>query len=1020
MKRVLAAIALFFAVAADAAVVEPSDYVNLVQTTSGKYACDDRSEWYDGDLTSREYTRSADVPNPETGVTFDSCVTFGSNRVVINAYRFYTAEPSAAGRSPKSWKFFGRRAPGEDWVLLDERKNQPGLEKDVWRLYTFDNEIACSAFKFVITEKNSSDLMSLYEVAFHYLERTDEFAVRSNVPMIDGVGHYNLASGDTVTIKKPASPTANPATGDRYTLQGFRIVDFAGNEVETGTLADLPYTYTHEGAYRRFEWIWDGQYEALAETLNVDITVPSEAGVNVISQVANCNTGATAAFNNDFTSDGFKWLYNPSMENPCWLSYQFLTGPRVVSAFKLYQRNAGRYIADFELQGSNDGTEWTTLHQVANAYVDDSAAHQLLYRFSNNTPYNCYRILITKTKSGAKDVQIEEVELFEHALTDALRITGYPQSVGVPAPFYGYETNLADGQEITCTAPTESIQIGDETLEAVGYQLRVGGVLGEVVSETTCTYRHQAGTAAELRWIFGVKTSQRIEVKGNGTVEPATFSAEDGEEVTVTATPGANSFFAYWEGDVPEGMERNPVLTFTVQGKMNIAAVFGSAYYVKPGGDDAKDGLSRATAFATMPHALAVAANADKVFVASGTYEMPDVTIEINDPISLIGEDGPETTILQAAGEKHRLLSASSPNFLMSGFTLTGGETADNLGGALCLVAGTVTNCIFRGNKSTTDSGRGGAVLLSSANALLTDSVVTNNSSSGSGGGIYILAGGRVEGCLVENNTASGQGGGVAGDGVGMVSNCVFRNCRTANGYGRFGGGAYNLALVSDCTVENCSAGRGGGLSDISAISHCLIRGCTNSDTSAPYFLGGGGYYSEDTATSMDNTLLAENESVSGGGAIASKPSVHLQNVTIAGNRGSIPAVSLYKDTAYLSAVNSIIAYNSDLNSETNGVSCTNAAGRAFSKLDHSCVFDDSFDAAVAERSIKADPLFNRGRKVDLPHWSLRGVSPCKNAGARLDYTADDVDLAGGPRVVGRPDMGCYESAPVRLSVMVK
>ena len=439
------------------------------------------------------------------------------------------------------------------------------------------------------------------------------------------------------------------------------------------------------------------------------------------------------------------------------------------------------------------------------------------------------------------------------------------------------------------------------------------------------------------------------------------------------------------------------------------------------------------------------------VFVASGTYEMPDATTEINDPILLVGEDGPETTILQATGEEHRLLSASSPNFLMSGFTVTGGKASDNLGGALRLVAGTVTNCIFYGNKSSA-GGRGGAVFLGSADALLTCSVVTNNSVSGSGGGVYALDG-RIERCYFEGNTASGSGGGVyladgqvvqctfenntssiAGGGVagssstvGVVSNCVFRNCRAgSSGFTCTGGGASNLAVVRDCTVENCSAGRGGGLADIATVSHCLIRGCTNLDPATGYiFLGGGGYYSENAVTSMDNTLLAENESVSGGGAIASKPSVRLRNVTIAGNRGRIPAVSLHNGDAYLSAVNSIIAYNSDLSSVTNGVSCTNAAGRAFSGLDHSCVFDDSYTNVAAKAtvvgSIQKDPLFNLEMHKDLPYWSLRGVSPCKNAGAKLDYAADDVDLAGNPRINGsKPDMGCYECALGGMSIFVR
>ena len=76
---------------------------------------------------------------------------------------------------------------------------------------------------------------------------------------------------------------------------------------------------------------------------------------------------------------------------------------------------------------------------------------------------------------------------------------------------------------------------------------------------------------------------------------------------------------------------------------------------------------------------------------------------------------------------------------------------------------------------------------------------------------------------------------------------------------------------------------------------------------------------------------------------------------------------------------------------------------------------------ATVVGAIWKDPLFNLETHKDMPYWFLRGVSPCKNAGARLDYTADDVDLEGKPRIYGsRPDMGRYECALGGMSIFVR
>ena len=52
----------------------------------------------------------------------------------------------------------------------------------------------------------------------------------------------------------------------------------------------------------------------------------------------------------------------------------------------------------------------------------------------------------------------------------------------------------------------------------------------------------------------------------------------------------------------------------------------------------------------------------------------------------------------------------------------------------------------------------------------------------------------------------------------------------------------------------------------------------------------------------------------------------------------------------------------------------------------------------------------------------LRKNSPCINAGARLDWTRDALDIEGNPRHRGgTPDIGCWEyQSDARLMIILK
>ena len=65
--------------------------------------------------------------------------------------------------------------------------------------------------------------------------------------------------------------------------------------------------------------------------------------------------------------------------------------------------------------------------------------------------------------------------------------------------------------------------------------------------------------------------------------------------------------------------------------------------------------------------------------------------------------------------------------------------------------------------------------------------------------------------------------------------------------------------------------------------------------------------------------------------------------------------------------------------------------------------------------NISADPQFVNS---SAGNFRLRRSSPCVNAGVNRAWMTGTVDLDGAPRLVGTVDMGAYELAPPRGTVV--
>ena len=119
---------------------------------------------------------------------------------------------------------------------------------------------------------------------------------------------------------------------------------------------------------------------------------------------------AWKAFNRTNVNEGDSWLPSSS-EPPVWLRYQFPSAT-TVGSYRVTTRNyPAAYPTAWKLQGSNNGTDWTDLHEVTDSGL--SSGDQTTAELTITSPgsYTHYRLYITARSSSA-DMGIGKLSLY--------------------------------------------------------------------------------------------------------------------------------------------------------------------------------------------------------------------------------------------------------------------------------------------------------------------------------------------------------------------------------------------------------------------------------------------------------------------------------------------------------------------------------------------------------------------------------------------------------------------------------
>jgi hypothetical protein len=302
-------------------------------------------------------------------------------------------------------------------------------------------------------------------------------------------------------------------------------------------------------------------------------------------------------------------------------------------------------------------------------------------------------------------------------------------------------------------------------------------------------------------------------------------------------------------------------------------------WYVAPGGSDAADCLSPATACATINAAIGKASAGDTVYVATGTYTAGSgrEVVLINKSLTLSGgwdaAFAAQTGMATVEGEQVRrgITLESNPTVVIERFTLQNGFGviggafgSDRYGGGIYMPGGalTVTDSIIRANVAhTLTFSAGGGLYVGAGSVVLAGTRIEANIAS-KGGGLYIVTGTvRLDRSAVSGNLSGG---------IELAGGTLLINHSALDGNrGYTGGGLYvhnGSATLNNSTVSGNAASGGGGIyaqrDDPTGSPSVTLNSSTIAGNHAQQ--GGGISFNVYGDAQLQNTILADNISAYG------------------------------------------------------------------------------------------------------------------------------------------------------------
>ncbi|TWT88793.1 hypothetical protein Mal64_22810 [Pseudobythopirellula maris] len=203
--------------------------------------------------------------------------------------------------------------------------------------------------------------------------------------------------------------------------------------------------------------------------------------------------------------------------------------------------------------------------------------------------------------------------------------------------------------------------------------------------------------------------------------------------------------------------------------------------------------------------------------------ELPQITDDLTItgpgtvPLTLDAGDGLDNKLGTYDGFRHFLIddrhSENEITVVISGLTLTGGDSSFEGGAILNFERLELTNSTLSGNSAAFSGG--GISNRGTGTLTLTSSTLSDNSAGGSGGGIINRGTTALTGSTLSGNSAALSGGGISNRGTGtltLTSSTLSGNSAGSSGGGINNSGAATITVTSSTLTGNSADTSGGGI----------------------------------------------------------------------------------------------------------------------------------------------------------------------------------------------------------------
>ena len=190
---------------------------------------------------------------------------------------------------------------------------------------------------------------------------------------------------------------------------------------------------------------------------------------------------------------------------PAYIAYQ-ATSAKVIQRYSILPQGAFRWPTSWQFQGSNDGSNWTTLHTVTNEEYATWTGRRY-YSFSNATAYLHHRLYMT-AGSHAPYIMITDFEMMEAIQPPNSTVASIIKTADA-SPSHGRVTLVVDPQVSVSYGTDNSIRMsrdggttwvtGTMTAEAVNLDFP-GGYIVDVVTASFDFSGTPSGTDMQLEW----------------------------------------------------------------------------------------------------------------------------------------------------------------------------------------------------------------------------------------------------------------------------------------------------------------------------------------------------------------------------------------------------------------------------------------------------------------------------------------------------------------------------------------